>query len=85
MKALVFLLLLMMAVFSQNLIPIHIAFIPLLVPPILKVLNLLNVDRRLIACILAFGLITPYMFSRMGLVSLYQDIVAKQIVYQARR
>ena len=49
-----------MAVFSQNLIPIHIAFIPLLVPPILHVLNLLKVDRRLIASVLTFGLTAPY-------------------------
>lgn len=78
-KALVFLLLLMMAIFSQNLIPIHIAFIPLLVPPILKVLNMLQVDRRLIACILAFGLITPYMFLPYGFGAIYQDIVATQM------
>ncbi|TQR17235.1 Na+/H+ antiporter family protein [Psychrobacillus soli] len=78
-KALVFLLLLLMAVFSQNLIPIHIAFIPLLVPPILKVLNMLRVDRRLIACILAFGLITPYMFLPYGFGAIYQDIVATQV------
>lgn len=78
-KALVFLLLLMMAVFSQNLIPIHIAFIPLLVPPILKVLNMLQVDRRLIACILAFGLITPYMFLPYGFGAIYQEIVATQM------
>lgn len=78
-KVLVFLLLLMMAIFSQNLIPIHIAFIPLLVPPILKVLNMLDIDRRLIACILAFGLITPYMFLPYGFGAIYQEIVATQM------
>ncbi|WP_419960335.1 Na+/H+ antiporter family protein [Psychrobacillus sp. BM2] len=78
-KTLVFLVLLLMAIFSQNLIPIHIAFIPLLIPPILKVLNLMEVDRRLIACILAFGLITPYMSLPFGFGLIYQDIVAKQI------
>lgn len=78
-KTLVFLVLLLVSIFSQNLIPIHIAFIPLLIPPILKVLNLMNVDRRLIACILAFGLITPYMSLPFGFGLLYQDIVAKQI------
>ena len=78
-KVLVFLLLLMMAIFSQNLIPIHIAFIPLLVPPILKVLNMLQIDRRLIACILAFGLITPYMFLPYGFGAIYQQIVATQM------
>lgn len=78
-KALVFFVLLLMAIFSQNLIPIHIAFIPLLIPPILKILNLMNVDRRLIACILAFGLITPYMSLPFGFGLIYQDIVATQI------
>ena len=78
-KVLVFLLLLLMAVFSQNLIPIHIAFIPLLVPPILKILNMLQVDRRLIACIIAFGLITPYMFLQYGFGAIYQQILATQI------
>ena len=38
-KVLIILFLCMMAIFSQNLIPIHIAFIPLLVPPILHVLK----------------------------------------------
>ena len=38
-KALIIFALFAMAIFSQNLIPIHIAFIPLLVPPILHILN----------------------------------------------
>ncbi len=50
------------AVSSQNILPIHIAFIPLLVPPLLYVMGRLQLDRRLIACVLTFGLITPYMF-----------------------
>ncbi|SOC39146.1 hypothetical protein SAMN05877842_10571 [Ureibacillus acetophenoni] len=78
-KVLIFLLLLLMAIFSQNLIPIHIAFIPLLIPPILKILNMLEVDRRLIACILTFGLITPYIFLPYGFGFIYQEIIAKQI------
>lgn len=78
-KALIFFLLLAMAIMSQNLIPIHIAFIPLLVPPILKILNMLEIDRRLIACILTFGLITPYMFLPYGFGFIYQEIIATQI------
>ena len=31
--------LLLMAIMSQNLVPVHIAFIPLIVPPLLSVLN----------------------------------------------
>lgn len=59
-------LLLCVAVSSQNILPIHIAFIPLLVPPLLYVLSKLQIDRRLITCVITFGLITPYMFLPVG-------------------
>ena len=59
-------LLLVVAIASQNIVPIHIAFIPLLVPPLLYVLTKLKIDRRLIACVMTFGLITPYMFLPVG-------------------
>ncbi|AHL75833.1 sodium:proton antiporter [Stutzerimonas stutzeri] len=64
-------LLLAVAVSSQNIVPIHIAFIPLLVPPLLYVLSKLQIDRRLIACVLAFGLVTPYMFLPVGFGSIF--------------
>ncbi|AKE38716.1 Putative permease [Corynebacterium camporealensis] len=60
-----------MAVMSQNLIPVHIAFIPLLVPPLLTVMNKLRLDRRLVASCLTFGLITTYMFIPVGFGSIY--------------
>ncbi|WP_207868995.1 Na+/H+ antiporter NhaC family protein [Pseudomonas sp. 51_B] len=59
-------LMLVVAVSSQNILPIHIAFIPLLVPPLLYVLTRLRIDRRLVACVITFGLITPYMFLPIG-------------------
>ena len=59
-------LLAVVSVASQNVLPIHIAFIPLLVPPLLYVLTKLQIDRRLIACVITFGLITPYMFLPVG-------------------
>src|SRR5690554_2252385 len=67
----VLLLLLVAAVSSQNIIPIHIAFIPILVPPLLMIMTSLQVDRRLIACVLTFGLITPYMFLPVGFGNIY--------------
>ena len=65
-KWLLIMVLLIAAVSSQNILPIHIAFIPLLVPPLLYVMGRLQLDRRLVACVLAFGLITPYMFLPVG-------------------
>lgn len=55
-----------MAIMSQNLIPIHIAFIPLLIPPLLVVMSRLKMDRRAIACAMTFGLITTYMWLPLG-------------------
>ena len=65
-----------MSCFSQNLIPIHIAFIPLLVPPLLLAFNRMHIDRRLIACLITFGLVTTYMFSPYG----FGDIYLNQIM-----
>jgi len=59
-------LILLMAISSQNIIPVHIAFIPILIPPLLAVFSKLRLDRRLIACVLTFGLITPYMVLPIG-------------------
>ena len=78
-KVLIFLLIFMMSIFSQNLIPIHIAFIPLLIPPILKLLNMLEVDRRFIAVLIAVGLIGTYSFVPAGFGALFQDIVSTQV------
>ncbi|MEZ2122101.1 Na+/H+ antiporter family protein [Corynebacterium sp. CCM 9203] len=62
-----------MAVMSQNLIPVHIAFIPLLIPPLLRVMNTLQMDRRLVACVLTFGLVTTYMFLPIGFGRIYLE------------
>ena len=43
----------LMAIVSQNLIPIHIAFIPILIPPLLSLMNKLKIDRRMISSSLA--------------------------------
>lgn len=78
-KVLIFLVLLALAIMSQNLIPVHIAFIPLIVPPMVKLMNMLEIDRRLIACILTFGLVMPYMFMPFGFGLIYQDIIVTQM------
>ncbi|MCL1146629.1 Na+/H+ antiporter family protein [Shewanella marinintestina] len=55
-----------MAISSQNILPIHIAFIPILIPPLLHVMSKLKMDRRLVACVLTFGLVTTYMVLPVG-------------------
>ncbi|GAB2901260.1 Na+/H+ antiporter family protein [Microvirgula aerodenitrificans] len=66
----------LLAISSQNVLPIHIAFIPLVVPPLLYVFARLRLDRRAVACVLTFGLITPYMVLPVG----FGEIFLKQIL-----
>ena len=67
------------ASFSQNLIPIHIALIPILVPPLLGMMNKLKIDRRAAACSIAFGLKAPYILLPFGFGLIFQNIVSTQI------
>ncbi|SDI22891.1 hypothetical protein SAMN05216588_11374 [Pseudomonas flavescens] len=81
LKWLLVALLLVVAICSQNILPIHIAFIPLLVPPLLYVITRLQIDRRLIACVLTFGLITPYMFLPVGFGNIFlNEILLANVV-----
>ncbi|MFQ6371107.1 Na+/H+ antiporter family protein [Shewanella sp. YIC-542] len=65
-KASLLLALLAMAISSQNLLPIHIAFIPILIPPLLQLMTQLRLDRRVVSCVLTFGLVTTYMVLPVG-------------------
>lgn len=78
-KALIVFAILLMACFSQNLIPIHIAFIPILIPPLLHVMNELNIDRRLIASVLTFGLTAPYILLPAGFGKIFHEILASNM------
>jgi predicted histidine transporter YuiF (NhaC family) len=79
-KYLVLSFLLLAAFSSQNIIPIHIAFIPILVPPLLFMMTKMGIDRRLIACILTFGLVSPYMFFPVGFGAIFlNDILLANI------
>lgn len=67
------------ACLSQNLIPVHIAFIPILIPPLLVVMNKMRIDRRAVACALAFGLKAPYITIPAGFGLIYHGIIADNL------
>ncbi len=69
----------LIAVLSQNLIPVHIAFIPILIPPLLHVMNKMELDRRSISCALAFGLKTPYIAIPAGFGLIFQGLIAENL------
>lgn len=68
------------AILSQNLIPVHIAFIPILIPPLLAVMNHLKIDRRAVACALAFGLKAPYIVIPAGFGLIFQGLITENFV-----
>ena len=72
---------LLAAISSQNIVPIHIAFIPILIPPLLHVMATLKLDRRAVACVMTFGLTATYMLLPIGFGGIFlQNILLKYLV-----
>ena len=71
--------LLIIACLSQNLIPIHIAYIPILVPPLLVLMNKMRLDRRGVACTIAFGHKAPYIAIPFGFGAIFMGIICDNI------
>lgn len=66
---------------SQNLIPVHIAFIPILIPPLLHVMAQMQIDRRQVACVITFGLTATYMLLPVGFGGIFlNNILAKNLI-----
>ncbi|MFD1388665.1 Na+/H+ antiporter NhaC family protein [Oceanobacillus sp. FSL W7-1293] len=63
------------ACLSQNAVPVHIAFIPILIPPLLKLFDQMRMDRRAVAVALTFGLKAPYMMIPAGFGLLFQTLI----------
>ncbi|WP_267135278.1 Na+/H+ antiporter family protein [Halomonas dongshanensis] len=66
-----FAILIVASVMSQNLVPVHIAFIPILIPPLLGVMNRLRIDRRAVACILGCFISASYLLLPTGFGAIY--------------
>ncbi len=65
---------------AETLVPVHIAFIPILVPALMAVMDMLKLDRRAAACSLTCGLILAYMLFPVGFGAVYQqNVLAKNI------
>lgn len=79
-KALFILLIAFVSCFSQNLIPVHIAFIPIIIPPLLELMNRFKIDRRAVACALTFGLETPYVALPVGFGLIFHNIIRDQMI-----
>ena len=67
------------ACLSQNVIPVHIAFIPILIPPLLILFDKLKLDRRAVATALTFGLKFPYITIPVGFGLIFQGIIRDEL------
>ncbi|WP_257346856.1 Na+/H+ antiporter family protein [Pseudalkalibacillus decolorationis] len=67
------------ACLSQNVVPIHIAFIPILIPPLLYLFDKMKVDRRGVATALTFGLKAPYIMIPAGFGLIFHGIIADEM------
>ena len=79
-KYILLLILLFIAMASQNIVPIHIAFIPIIIPSLLVIMNKLKIDRRAVASVLAFGLKMPYITIPVGFGLIFQNLIADNMV-----
>ena len=64
---------------SQNAVPVHIAFIPILIPPLLKLFDNMKLDRRAVATALTFGLKAPYMLIPAGFGLIFHGIIVESM------
>lgn len=74
-KYVLILILVLIACASQNIVPVHIAYIPILIPPLLIIMNKLKIDRRGVACAIAFGHKAPYIAVPMGFGLIFMGII----------
>lgn len=65
---------------SQNVVPVHIAFIPILIPPLLTLFDRMQVDRRGVAVALTFGLQAPYILIPAGFGLIFHRIIYDGLV-----
>jgi predicted histidine transporter YuiF (NhaC family) len=80
-KIVIVFLLALIAILSKNVIPVHVAFIPILIPPLLGIFSELQIDRRLLGNTMAFGLIITYMVIPYGFGNIFlESIFLKNLV-----
>ncbi|WP_417613982.1 Na+/H+ antiporter family protein [Oceanisphaera sp.] len=68
---------------SGTVVPVHIAFIPILVPPLLGLMSMLKLDRRAVACVITFSITIMYMTTPVGFGTIFLNDILTNSVNQA--
>lgn len=69
------LIIVLVSIASGTVIPIHIAFIPILIPPLLFLMNKMKMDRRMAAVCFGFGLKAPYITLPIAYGAIFHGII----------
>ena len=73
------LIIILVSIASGTIIPVHIAFIPILIPPLLAMMNQMKMDRRMLAICFGFGLKAPYITIPVAYGAIFQGIIKDSV------
>ncbi|RWZ58170.1 sodium:proton antiporter [Halobacillus fulvus] len=79
MRTMMVLVIAFVASLSQNVVPVHIAFIPILIPPLLQLFDRMKLDRRAVAAALTFGLKAPYVMIPVGFGLIFHETIQEAL------
>jgi len=65
----------LVSIASGTIIPVHIAFIPILIPPLLTLMNKMKMDRRMLAICFGFGLKSTYITLPIAYGAIYHGLI----------
>lgn len=73
------LIIILVSVASGTIVPIHIAFIPILIPPLLLLMNKMKMDRKMLSICFGFGLKAPYITIPIAYGAIFQGIIKDSV------
>ena len=74
-KILLCIIIILIAMAAETIIPIHIAFIPILIPPLLSHMNKMKMNRKMLSVSFGFGLKAPYIAIPVGYGAIFQGLI----------
>ena len=74
-KILLCVIIILIAMAAETIIPIHIAFIPILIPPLLSHMNKMKMNRKMLSVSFGFGLKAPYIAIPVGYGAIFQGLI----------
>ena len=69
----------LVSIASGTIVPIHIAFIPILIPPLIPLINKMKMDRRMLAICFGFGLKAPYITIPIAYGAIFHGVIKDSV------